>query len=894
MLGILSITGEIRKMDIFRYLFMPQILPRIADFYRSGFSHLAFIIALVYRGVRILPADHRIFSRARSSHLSIREVMGTAAAELQFNRKNIDKIAIYILILLGIVLLIGQVFLTLGYFMIHPAFAQTLPTNYGEFFAAPNYDQDIAYRMLFSVFGVPELFYPGGTRNEFHIALHSLFQLYSVGLLVIAVIIACYYMFAVVVETAQTGVPFGKRYNHVWTPIRLIVGLGLLIPVGYGLNSAQWITLYSAKFGSDFATRGWVLFNQTMTDAYLDDPNERVGRPQMPDLTDLAAFIMTAQTCKFAYESYYNANGNVKNILAYLVKTEGNTATQVNFTGQSFEDATEFYNHGDILIRFGEYDTELHTGQLGAVYSYCGDLVIAASDTSEPGSVLIQQAYYELVRDMWNHTGGYVPLWIHARNFVRRGIIIDPPRVPDAPKPGPAFKRNIADTIRNDIEPEIQEAVEAQAQSPTWTKDNDMIATQGWAGAGMWYNKIAQINGSLVQAVMNVPQVRRMPAVMEYMRVRQLQQNEEVPQVFSPNLADGKKMEFDDEQQKNIGEILSTVYSYWSKEDTDQSTEGSQTKSTYNVFIDTINLVFGTRGLFNMCENTDVHPLAQLSILGKGLVDSSIRNLAMGMGFGVAASMPISFLGIAAGAASNMLLAVASITITMGFLLFYVVPFMPFLYFFFAVGGWIKGLFEAMVGVPLWALAHLKIDGEGLPGDAALDGYYLILEIFLRPILIVFGLLASAVIFGAMVKVLNEIFSLVVANLSGHDETFTQLCGRLGGGGGGGTAVEVFRGPIDELFFTIIYAIIVYMIGMSCFKLIDLVPNNLMRYMGARVQTFNDVQSSPAEGLMFRLSAGGHVISGQVMGIGRNAAGAAKGGIQAAAEFATPSSKGGE
>ena len=56
----------------------------------------------------------------------------------------------------------------------------------------------------------------------------------------------------------------------------------------------------------------------------------------------------------------------------------------------------------------------------------------------------------------------------------------------------------------------------------------------------------------------------------------------------------------------------------------------------------------------------------------------------------------------------------------------------------FAVGGWVKGLFEAMVGVPLWALAHIRIDGQGLAGDAALNGYFLIFEIFIHLLMFFF------------------------------------------------------------------------------------------------------------------------------------------------------------
>jgi hypothetical protein len=196
-----------------------------------------------------------------------------------------------------------------------------------------------------------------------------------------------------------------------------------------------------------------------------------------------------------------------------------------------------------------------------------------------------------------------------------------------------------------------------------------------------------------------------------------------------------------------------------------------------------------------------------------------------------------------------------------------------------------------MVGAPLWALAHLRIDGEDLPGDAAMRGIYMIFEIFLRPILIIFGLLASFVIFSAMVKILNEIFSLVVVNLAGHDPTATSVCGRGTGSTATGTnetAMNFFRGPIDELFFTVIYAIIVYMIGMSCFKLIDLIPNNLLRYMGTDTKSFSDQAIDPTENMMRNLGIGAMQISGRVINeVGGGAANAVGHTMRAGAKAAS-------
>jgi len=356
---------------------------------------------------------------------------------------------------------------------------------------------------------------------------------------------------------------------------------------------------------------------------------------------------------------------------------------------------------------------------------------------------------------------------------------------------------------------------------------------------------------------------------MEYTCKENRQQNSETSQTecFDPRLTEGKEAQFTTEFDPQIASALSDVFDFWYKDN--DAVSG-------NVFIDTINAVMGTQGLFDMCRNADIHPLAQLSAAGKGLVDAAIRNLGFAVGTG-AAGILTPYFGPALQAASGFFVSVASVGILIGFILYYVIPFMPFLYFLFAVGGWVKGLFEAMVGVPLWALAHLRIDGQGLAGDGAINGYFLIFEIFIRPILIIFGLLAAIIIFAAMVKVLNETFSLVVSNLSGFSTANESQCGTAFATVTGAPtgSIDFLRGPVDEFFFTIVYAILVYMIGMASFKLIDLIPNQILRWMGAGVSTFNDNAGEPAEGLVSKLAIGGSIMGGQLGGAVQGAKGAA-------------------
>jgi hypothetical protein len=277
-----------------------------------------------------------------------------------------------------------------------------------------------------------------------------------------------------------------------------------------------------------------------------------------------------------------------------------------------------------------------------------------------------------------------------------------------------------------------------------------------------------------------------------------------------------------------------------------------------------MNLVFGTHGLFAMTsENTNIHPLAQLIALGKGLVESSIRNIAgssltAAMG-GLAKAIDVQA-GPLVDAASGFLMGTAFIGLTAGFVLFYVLPFLPFVYFFFAVASWIKTIFEAMVGVPLWALAHLRLDGDGLPGEAAANGYFLIFEIFIRPILSVMGLIAAMVIFTAQVRILNFIWNLVTENVGGHNGN--NIIGVVGN-------INFRRSIVDEFFYTVLYAIIVYLMATSSFKLVDKIPDNILRWMGQGVSSFGDINQDPTENLTRYAALGG-------MTAGRQAAGGVK------------------
>jgi conjugal transfer/type IV secretion protein DotA/TraY len=204
---------------------------------------------------------------------------------------------------------------------------------------------------------------------------------------------------------------------------------------------------------------------------------------------------------------------------------------------------------------------------------------------------------------------------------------------------------------------------------------------------------------------------------------------------------------------------------------------------------------------------------------------------------------------------SSLTSGVAFLGLTAGLTLYYVLPFLPFVYYFFAVGTWLMTIFEAIVGVPLWALAHLRLDGEGLPGDAASNGYFLIFEIFFRPILTVICLIGALIIFTAQVRVLNMIWGLVVGNLTGHEGSPAML-----------GIIDMPRDVVDQFFYTVLYAAIVYMMATASFKLIDKIPDSMMRFIGSSATSFNDTNPDEGDQLSQYVATSGFVVGQQITG----------------------------
>jgi conjugal transfer/type IV secretion protein DotA/TraY len=901
------------------YMMLPRILPRLYEI-RFRFAFVAQLMAYLYAWIGLIPPYHPYLTPSNAGTYSVRQVMTEAARHIRFSLKHIDQIIMYGILTGGFLLLIIQFICMIGFFILGVAYAQTSDTGMPlvGIFTTPFPENDIAFMLLDRVFGVPGFFNscialtnvtcdptsenmvvpePSTFPDAFQIGLQSLFAYYSMGALVIGGFIVCYFIGVVILESVQTGVPFGKRFASAYAPIRLCLAVLALVPIPMGTqagminsyNAAQYLTLYIAKLGSSFGTNGWNVFNNyfVIGGVGVSAPNEysvlnpgaratetsspsaaTIARPQVTDVDPLLQFMFLAHACRAMVDIMppgdlrpKDSKGNPINVdhkdllkVEPYITTPGGKYKKLS-SDLKYADALDFAKSKNMHIRFGLPESPTQ------IAPFCGELRLQVNSfAKDNGATWYMEKQYDLLANMWeNETIKAFGDRIARIYIATQESTGDNSRLPGCnipvPNdelwgtdlkscgdfPAPLYYNTARDAYQKVMDFFMDEARERQIALMNKPIDNRMLS-RGWAGAGIWYNRLAEMNGTLFDAARALPIIMSMPKPMEDVDTlkRSSTHDGNIATRYLPQAIDGNGAKL---SSPEISNGLGKIYAKFQ----DDAYKKVRIKGeTGNALFDLMNSLFGTSVLFDMRKNQDVNPMVQLLALGKSIVDTAFFNILAGTGTEFAIGMISQLegyqkLGAGAGKLTNAWFSIATIGLGIGVLLYYVMPFIPFLYFFFAVVKWLQSIFEAMIGMPMWALAHLRIDGNGIPGSAASDGYFLLLEILIRPILTVIGLIASILIFTATVYTLNDTFNLVTVNLAAYTPPST---------GSMAADLAVKRGTIDQFFYTVLYAILMYMAALSSFKLIDRIPENILRWAGSGAKNIIDDGGDPVPGLI--------------------------------------------
>ena len=147
--GLLS---KINGKAVFRYAMKPDIMPRLRSL-GMHFGHFAYLIALVLNSARLIPQHHQALNAANIGKFSVRQVLAIAANNITWSWKNIDQIAIFGAVTVGLIMVVIQAFAIAAYAFLGTA--QAAAPSSISFFTTPEdkIQTDVVLIMLEQTFG---------------------------------------------------------------------------------------------------------------------------------------------------------------------------------------------------------------------------------------------------------------------------------------------------------------------------------------------------------------------------------------------------------------------------------------------------------------------------------------------------------------------------------------------------------------------------------------------------------------------------------------------------------------------------------------------------------------------------------------------------------------------
>ena len=830
-----SQTFSIR--GVFRYAFAPELLPRVKNLGKS-WAPIAYGMALILRSARLLPRNHPYLNPVNVGRYGVISVLSTAANNLVVSRNNVDQLLIFVAVVLAILMIGIQAVVIALCVVFSPDAAHASSTS--GMFSSPNPDADVVLTFLQQTIGL-DGFFNDSKPIGFSVAnaLHQMLGFYSTALLIIATCIVVYYVITIVGESAQTGTPFGRRFNGLWAPVRLVLALGLLVPLGNGLNAAQYTVLTVAKSGSGFATQAWNKFSDALV-----SPNVTIPPVAPMGFTETAKAIFLYEVCAAAYNLQNpGAPGvtiskvvpkGVSPSLAGAGPTTVASLDQVNFIAINWQaKTTGAVNPRNKVFSCGTLRIDYSLARQSSTGKALADAIIpayaSAVDRIADGVREIAKKYAAAVTPSSDNPA-----------YNATATLPDAATLNEIIK---AAERQVATAVRNAHQQQGSQLLQ-QALGTTGQE----LKAGGWGTAANFYMRLARANqASLEITRQTTPQPTTTDSASEASSVSWAEWRSSWFDAQSwSNWWNGKE-----EGYSKLGKQAEYIKAAVEKareqitsaipDSPEPVRDGAMAQVVNNsgLVANAIYYLFGARQLWNLADpvQQDIHPMIKLSQLGSDI----LWRCAAFFGAGALASL----FKITAGIGS-LILILAFVGIGIGFILTYVLPLMPFMYFFFAIVEWVMGVVEGLVGAPLWALAHLRIDGEGMPGQAAMNGYIILFSILLRPIFILFSLLASYVVFNSGAYFLNLIFGDVIIGDITKQGTDIGLFGYVG--------------------YLIMYTVIVYNLGLVCFKMIDQIPAQVMRWIGQGNLHYADGKPDPIGSTTQVAAAAGALLGPQLAG----------------------------
>lgn len=682
---------------------------------------------------------------------------------------------------------------------------------------------DISVKMIGSIFG--GLLDGGGSDP-----MLNAIKIFNGGVLIIGGVLAAYTILAGTLGTAHDGEMLGKKFSSVWIPIRYSVGTALVLPVvGGGYCVMQAIVVWLVIQGIGLADQVWSSFMSNPATT-ANTVTETTSRNTIKSVAETA---FRASVCYHAYDQAIQNSVKGDGVGASIGRAlKWNELYQYNMRktdqGYVFGDAkATIFDNGCGVVKYPQANTKSDVAATSSTKStYEGRLgsfgdIFAPMDLSP--IMAAQKAQTDVLVQKMDALGAQaVAKAVNMTNADAEALYkeID----------------NATDAYINAIK---TSATSTLSGSNGFEKIKAASQNQGWLLAGAWFTRIIQMNEGVHSAINSTPTA-----------------NASTPMLDAALYGDAAKFlsAMDMVLNKDVTKSIKT-----NTQAPNQQAPGKGTTVDANAIVkgvsEWITSSITSISLYEL-KNDSRHPIIIMGAIGNRLENIALflmgAMVAGGVGIGAAAALwpgaatviqiGVSILGWFITLPIQMLIGTA-------LALKYFLPNLPFLIWVGCVVGWVLLVIEAVLAAPLWAIMHLHPNGDDLTGRGG-NGYMLVLSLLLRPVLMIFGLIASIVISAVIGEFINKTFFEVFANdsiLTGFTALFALVSG------------------------TILYFVLMLTFIRKTFAIIHMLPDQLLKWIGggdqALGQMAGEFAQSGEKSQAIGAAIGGNVI-GQQLGKG--------------------------
>lgn len=711
---------------------------------------------------------------------------------------------------------------------------------------------DLSMSYLATIFGVVD----GVLHGNGSQILGTMFGAFNAIILVMASVILTYVLFISILNTSHEGEFLGKKWSSIWVPLRTVMGVGLLLPKASGYSFIQIMVMWVVVQGIGAADEVWnVALNYMNRNGTIVEPIQSLapdptsGKANNTFLINKAGSILKSEVCMLAVQNALMRQNAASSSSSTPAAPVPDFMSSLSVTGKGPDGLNTSLpikysrDTGGFIIfpgREGLVKTpyEKYIGMCGNVsWDFIGksdnDQVYnpAQLTANDSASIAARQMSLDLTGLAKSIANKLVPPYTDKSNKTVPIVNLKADDVIFAPN----ALVNTGEDYFAIVKPALR-SLDDDANK----KYKDFIKNAkdtGWILAGSYYYNMARLE-------QNIKKNTGILAIKDKMNTS-----------FVPAYDKGSFNDISDDNVKtnlknNLPSNDGVIDKYILAEIANAGKNNNPGPEKNPSFPENIHATSGgvgsmVNGLMNLIfprvydfEKTladninkeQMDPIFALVSVGNGLVSMveqiwiAILATAVGLG-GIGAVVSFFFPGpaIVAGLVASIIVSIFMPLITvwmianllLGSVLSYYVPLIPFFLFTFGAITWFAVVLEAILAAPLVALGITHPEGHDFLGRAE-QSVMLLASVFLRPMLMIFGLIFGIILSYVALSVFNRGFAIAAQFLTEYNGDLFSM--------------------IYQLAMMAIYTAAILAIVNRCFAMIYEVPNKVLRWIGGQAE----------------------------------------------------------